>query len=120
MATTEGYVTVFESSDGGSGNPGNTNWQFFVDPGNAPRQQVTTKNQQLADTIRFAVETSSRVRVTYDPAAPHVMSQALIEFSYVCESHRIEPCRPPTPEPGAVCVTTRYAVCDPAHIPKRE
>lgn len=30
MAYIEDYVTVFESSDGGSGDPAKTFWQFFV------------------------------------------------------------------------------------------
>jgi len=48
MATIEGYVTVYESSDGGTGIHGRTIWQFFVDPGgNNARQAVITMNERL-------------------------------------------------------------------------
>lgn len=118
MGTIEGYVTVFESSDGGTGDPDKTFWQFFIDPGNAAREAVTTKNQRLAETIRFAIETNNRVRVSYDDGAGHAMTQARIEFRYVCESLRIEPCRPPAPEETTICTTQRYSACNPELIPK--
>jgi hypothetical protein len=57
----KGYITVYESSDGGTGDPAKTAWQFFV--GNQP---VTTENHFLAETVRLAVETSSEVQVTFD------------------------------------------------------
>jgi hypothetical protein len=64
--------------------------------------------------MRLAVETNSKVKVTYDPAAGNTMSQARIEFKYVCEKRKIEPCDPN--QPGAqreVCETLRYSPCDP-------
>jgi len=117
MGSIEGYVTVFESSDGGTGDPDKTLWQFFIDPGNAPREAVTTKNRQLAETIRFAVETNNRVRVSYDDGA-HTMTQARIEFRYICESLKIEPCTPPPAGETMVCATQKYSACNPELIPK--
>lgn len=87
MATIEGHVTVFESSDGGTGDPVKTIWQFFVEA-----QPVRTENRFLAETMRLAVDTSSKVRVTYDENKSNTMSQARIEFTYVCESTRYAPC----------------------------
>jgi hypothetical protein len=55
-------ITVFEASDGGTGDPLNTVWQFFVDT-----QPVSTKNERLAEAARLAVKTASRVEVTCDP-----------------------------------------------------
>src|SRR5258708_1488341 len=85
----EGYVTVFEASDGGSGDPRKTTWQFFIDPGNAPRDSVITTNSWIAETMHLAIKTNSRVRTSYDSVS-HVASQARIEFAYVCESVRLE------------------------------
>jgi 2-iminobutanoate/2-iminopropanoate deaminase len=75
MGSIEGYITVFESSDGGTGDPVKTFWQFFVHVLGGGTQQVTTENARLAETMRLAVETTSNVRVTYDDATK-VMSQA--------------------------------------------
>jgi hypothetical protein len=63
MATqiANGYVTVYEASDGGSGDPAKTTWQFFVGT-----QAVNTTNHFLAQTARLAVNTNSRVQVTFD------------------------------------------------------
>ncbi|WP_152620883.1 hypothetical protein [Bradyrhizobium japonicum] len=117
MGTIVGYVTVFESSDGGTGDPHQTLWQFFVDPGNAARQNVITKNTRLADTMRFAVKLNSRVRVSYDDTT-FVMAQARIEFSYLCEELTIQPCRGVPLEPKMVCVTRRYSPCRNEEVPK--
>jgi hypothetical protein len=87
MATIEGYVTVFESSDGGTGDPAKTFWQFFIGT-----QPVRTENRFLAETMRLAVDSSSKVSVTYDENKGNTMSQARIEFTYVCESRRYAPC----------------------------
>jgi hypothetical protein len=119
MATVEGYVRVYEASDGGTGDPAKTVWQFFVDA-----QPVATKNHWLAETMRLAIETNSKVKVTYDPAVGNTMSQARLEFAYVCEARKIEPCppvpaqpQPPVPgQPRVVCQTTRYAPCDPNQV----
>jgi hypothetical protein len=81
MADIEDYVTVFESSDGGSGDPAKTFWQFFVGA-----QPVGTNNPLLAETMRLAIKTSSKVKVTFDQKAGNTMSQARIEFKYVCNS----------------------------------
>jgi hypothetical protein len=116
MANVLGYVTVYESSDGGSGDPNATFWQFFVDPGNAPRQAVTTKNFRLAKTMALAIKTSSRVSVTY--GAKNEMEQVRIEFNYICELEQIRPCSS-SPEPQNVCLTRRYAPCTPDEIPPR-
>jgi len=107
MAATqvEGYVCVYEASDGGTGNPAKTVWQFFVGA-----QPVTTENHYLAETMRLAVETNSKVKVTYDPAAGNTMSQARIEFKYVCEKRMVEPCgNNPGAPPKEVCQTLRYS-----------
>jgi hypothetical protein len=113
MGSIEGYVTVFESSDGGTGDPLKTFWQFFVHVLGGGTQQVTTENARLAETMRLAVETTSKVRVTYDDAtAAKVMSQARVVFEYVCESVKIEGCGP-VPEPMTICMTKRYTKCQP-------
>lgn len=86
MATINGYITVYESSDGGSGNAEDTFWQFFVDsdpttPGN--RVPVTTRNFRIAETIRLAINTGQKVRVSYsdeDGESGNRISQARIEF----------------------------------------
>jgi hypothetical protein len=116
MANVLGYVTVYESSDGGKGDPNATSRQFFVDPGNAPRQAATTKNFHLAKTMALAIKTSSRVSVTYD--AKNEMEQARIEFNFICELEQIRPCSS-NPEPQNICLTRRYVPCTPDEIPPR-
>lgn len=106
MATIEDYVTVFESSDGGSGDPVKTFWQFFVGA-----QAVSTNNSLLAETMRLAVYSSSKVRVTYDETNSNTMSQARIEFTYVCNSREIGQCEPQASF-QKICETVRYAPCD--------
>lgn len=119
MGAIDGYVTVYEFSDGGTGDPNQTLWQFIVDPGNAPREFVTTSNHQLAETMRLAVKTNSRVLVSYKDNAGHSMEQARIEFTYVCESLRLMGCPSTTgpEEPLSICVTRRYSHCDPRAVP---
>jgi hypothetical protein len=109
MASIEGYVTVFESSDGGSGDPAKTLWQFFVHALGGGTEQMTTENAKLADAMRLAIETTSKVRVTYDDAT-RVMSQARVAMDYVCEAVKIERCGP-VPEPMLICATRRYTNC---------
>jgi hypothetical protein len=116
MGSVEGYVTVYESSDGASGDPRQTFWNFFVAPGNAPPRQVHTINERLADTMRLAIETNSRVRVSYEDQAPHTMSEARIQFDYTCEYVKVESC--PPGEPTNICLTRRYCKCDPRQIPR--
>jgi hypothetical protein len=53
------FITVYESSDAGTGDPTKTTWQFFV--GAKP---VTTTNSFLAETVRLAIMTNSKVMVT--------------------------------------------------------
>jgi hypothetical protein len=89
VANAEGLVTVYESSDGGTGDPARTFWQFFVGP-----QPVKTENHYLADTVQLAIRTNSRVKVTYDPAAGNMASQVRLEFEYACETRRLSPCKP--------------------------
>lgn len=109
MGAIDDYVMVFESTDGGSGKPEKTFWQFLMGNGNFP---VTTDNPLLAETMRLAVETSSKVRATYSDSSPHVMSQARIEFQYVCHSRKIERCIPGQPDsPKEICETIRFAPC---------
>jgi hypothetical protein len=112
MATIDGYIKVFEASDGGTGDPLKTIWQFFVD-----HQPVITKNPKLAETAELAVTTASRVRVTYDPA-DNTISQIRMEFAYVCTAEPIHDCNikpvpPPPPGTKYVCETKRYAPCEP-------
>jgi hypothetical protein len=83
MAQIDGYVTVYESSDGGTGEAEETLWQFFVDsdpasPGD--RVNVTTENFRIAETIRLALDKSQKVKVTYDDGNQNRISQARIEF----------------------------------------
>jgi hypothetical protein len=116
MATKSGYIKVFEASDGGTGDPLATVWQFFVD-----NQPVTTKNERLAETARLAVTTASRVDVTYDPASGNAISQIRMEFGYICTSEQIRECEQPSvppPPPGTkyVCQTKRFAPCEPAQL----
>ena len=87
MPNATGLVTVFESSDGGSGDPAKTTWQFFVGS-----QPVTTANHFLAQTVRLAVDTNSQVQVTFD--ATNTLSQVRIAFTYTCETRRLEECKP--------------------------
>lgn len=109
MATASGYVTVYEASDGGSGDPRKTFWQFFVD-----KQAVTSENPDIADTMRFAIETSRAVDVTFDDAT-NVISQARIAFEYVCAAEEYTPCKPDDPpgskQPIQICETRRRAPC---------
>jgi hypothetical protein len=61
MAQIKGYITVYESSDAGTGKPANTTWQFFVGA-----QPVSTKNSFFAETVRLALQTNSMVLATFD------------------------------------------------------
>lgn len=88
MANAIGYIRVYESSDGGSGDPAKTSWQFFVD-----KLPVTTQNEQMAKTVRLALITCSPVQVTFD--AKNVLSQVRIQFDYTCETRRSLGCAPP-------------------------
>jgi len=113
MADIEDYVTVFESSDGGTGEPAKTFWQYFVGA-----QPVSTKNALIAETMRLAINTNSKVRFIFDLAAGNTMSQARIEFKYVCNSRKIQPCEPPN-SPQEICETIRYAPCHIGPLPER-
>jgi hypothetical protein len=86
MAQVEGNVTVFESSDGGTVDPAKTHWIFFV-----AGQGLNTDNHFIAETMRLAIETNNRVRVQFDPAGSTV-TQARLEFDYVCETRRYVSC----------------------------
>jgi len=110
MANIDGYITVYESSDGGTGV--NTFWQFFVN-----QQPVLTENQFIAETMRLAISTNSKVNVTYDPEKGNTMSQARIEFKYICESHNILECDVSEPKMKVICETRRYAECKPSEMP---
>src|SRR4029078_9837535 len=116
MATARGYIKVFEASDGGTGDPLNTVWQFFVDA-----QPVTTKNERLAQTAKLSVITTRPVDVTYDPASSNTISQIRMEFQYVCTAELIRDCHHPTnpPPPDGtryVCETKRFAPCSPVEL----
>jgi hypothetical protein len=87
MAQVEGNVSVYESSDGGTGDPAKTHWIFFV-----AGQALNTDNHFIAETMRVAINTNSTVRVQFDPAGPTV-TQARLEFDYVCETRRYASCR---------------------------
>lgn len=87
MSNVTGHVTVYESSDGGSGDPAKTTWQFFVGT-----QPVNTTNQFLAQTIRVAIQTNSQVQVTFDNTTK-TLSQVRIEFKYSCETRRLTACK---------------------------
>jgi hypothetical protein len=92
MATATGYITVYESSDGGTGDLAKTTWQFFVGP-----QAVNTANQFFAETARLAIETNSPVTVTFDPTSQNKLSQVRIAFKYCSETRRLE-CKPLQPQ----------------------
>lgn len=83
MAQAEGYITVYESSDGGTGEAAQTFWQFFVDENPvipADRVNVTTENFRMAETIRLAIDKDQKVKVTYDDENQNKISQVRIEF----------------------------------------
>jgi hypothetical protein len=115
MGMVTGYITVFESSDGGSGDPATTKWQFSINPGTAPPQAVNTSNDRLAATMRLAIQTNSRVTVAFKDN-DDTMEQARIVFNYICEKVSIEPCGPG--ERTTVCITKRYAPCNEEQIPR--
>jgi len=73
---------------------------------------VGTKNPRLAETMKLAVETSSKVRVSYDDNSK-TMLQARMEFTYVCGSRKVVQCgnHPPTEPEKEICETIRYAPC---------
>ncbi|MBT8079180.1 MAG: hypothetical protein KJO31_11440 [Gammaproteobacteria bacterium] len=110
MAEIEGYVTVYESSDGATGDPDQTIWQFFVYDGikNTP---VRTKNVRLARTMRLAIETNREVKVIYDEMES-TMSQARIEYEYICESQKVYLCDSNGTE-KEICQTRRLSRCKP-------
>ena len=118
MAQAKGYITVFEASDGGTGNPCRTLWQFFV-CSSTDRQAVRTENHWIAETALLAIKTNALVQVEYD-ATSSVVSQVRMTFDYVCESSEVEPCAPPESEPKVICETRRYTSCKPANIPPAE
>ena len=114
MAETTGYVKVYESSDGGTGNPVKTVWAFFVVNDKKGEQvTVTTENQHIAETMRLAISTIQWVRVTYDDET-NVMSQARIAYEYICEYHNIYECVDGKPVEKEICDTRRLAPCQPA------
>jgi hypothetical protein len=78
---------VYESSDGGTGDPAKTIWQFFVGT-----QPVNTTNQFFSQTIRVAIQTNSQVQVTFDNTTK-ALSQVRIEFKYSCETRRLAACK---------------------------
>ena len=86
-ANVTGYVTRYESSDGGSGDATKTVWQVFV--GNKP---VNTTNRHLAETVPLALLTDSQIDVTYDDG-DGVVSQVRIRFNY-CDSKTRILCSP--------------------------
>ena len=92
MASVNDYVRVYEATDAGTGDPAKTFWQFFVGA-----QPVFTKNPVIAQTMRLAVKTESKVRVEYDPANTNTISQARMEFTYVCATQRYSPCQEQKP-----------------------
>jgi hypothetical protein len=105
MPFVEDFVTVFESTDGGTGDPAKTFWQFFVGG-----QPVRTENPLIAETMQLAIKTSSKVRVAFDSAAGNTMSQARIEFKYICDARKIQKCDPNSPD--EICESRRYAPCE--------
>lgn len=117
MANYKGFITVYESSDGGTGDPNMTFWQFFVfDVATSQAVAFRTKNRDLAKTMRLAIETNSQVEVFTDDTT-NDMSQAKILFKYICESREIYECKPPEPGVKTICATERYAPCKPGEIP---
>ncbi|MDZ4861588.1 MAG: hypothetical protein SGI88_21655 [Candidatus Hydrogenedentes bacterium] len=117
MANANGYVRVYESTDGGTGKPEDTTWMFFVGA-----DSFATANPFHAETIRFAIKTNNRVMVTYDETNKSI-SQVRMEFSYICQEHEFRPCRPddagdnPLP-PKTICETYRYQPCVPRELEK--
>jgi hypothetical protein len=109
MAITRGYITIFEASDRGTGNPLDTIWTLLVGG-----VRVTTTNERLAETAELAITTASRVDIEFDPAND-VISQIHMEFRYVCTAELVQDChQTPAPPSGTkyVCETKRFAPCE--------
>ena len=117
MATVEGLVTVYEASDGGTGSPAETFWQFFVfDPTEQTNIAVNTVNHLIAETMRLAIKTNNKVQVTYDDSTKK-MSQARLALTYICESREIYLCDDTQPVTKVICTAERYSPCKPSQIP---
>ena len=71
MADIEGRVTVYESTDGGSGRPEKTFWQFFIKDAEM-EIAVNTYNPLIAETVRLAILAGAQTRVTYDTGTKEV------------------------------------------------
>ena len=87
VSNVTGHITVYESSDGGTGDPAKTTWQFFIGT-----QPVNTTNQFFAQTIRVAIQTNSQVQATFDNTT-NKLSQVRIEFKYSCETRLLAACK---------------------------
>jgi hypothetical protein len=109
IRTANGYVCKFETTDEGGGV---TRWNFFIGG-----QPVLTRNASVTDTIRLAIETATRVTVTYDHDDANAIVQVQMVFRYVCESRQIKPCPGvPGQQTDYVCETHRYDACDPERV----
>src|SRR2546423_14305644 len=119
MPNIQGYITVFEATDGGSGLPAKTNWQFFVCNA-TQREAVTTVNPLVAEAVMLAIKTTAFVRVSYD-AATRVAAQVRMTYDYSCVGLTLDPCpNIPGDEPKIVCVTKHFTTCKPGEIPPSE
>ena len=102
--TIEGYVTVFEFTTAGA------LWQVFIDG-----TPLTTTDENAAETLRLAIATSSRVRVSYDDV--RAITQVRIQFCYRCESHAFTSC---DGAPRTACETHRVSPCRDGQVPQCE
>jgi hypothetical protein len=84
-----GKVVVYESSDGGTGDPRRTFWQFHIySKGDTPtppsKTAVTTNNPFFAETIRLALQIDKEVQVSYNVNDNNnVTTQVRIEIQLV-------------------------------------
>lgn len=118
MGTVVGYVILFEASDSASGDPNKTSWKFVVDPGPPPHQVLITKNSNIAETMKFAIQLNNRVFVQFADGT-NVIEWARVDLHYICEQITIQRC-----SPGGVpseveihCVTRRLSPCRPRELP---
>jgi hypothetical protein len=71
-----GKITVYECSDGGTGDPAKTTWQFFVG-----EKAVITKSHFLAEAVRLALHMGRDVKVQVVSGTNNTLTQVRIACS---------------------------------------
>jgi hypothetical protein len=75
----KGYVAVYESTDGGTGDPRKTFWVFRLKKNASEYLDVRTTNPDFAETARLAFITNNLVYVFYDENNENTLSQIKID-----------------------------------------